>query len=67
VDLLTRACALTPREGELLRLLASGIDTRGLASRLHLSEHTVQDHLKAIFSKTATHSRRALLALAVGA
>ncbi len=67
VDLFARAFGLTPREGELLRLLATGMDTRELAARMHLSEHTVQDHLKAIFVKTSSHSRRALLSLALGA
>jgi DNA-binding CsgD family transcriptional regulator len=33
---------------------------------MFLSEHTVQDHLKSIFAKTATHSRRTLLALTLG-
>lgn len=67
VDLFARAFGLTPREGELLRLLTAGLDTRALADRLFLSEHTVQDHLKSIFAKTSTHSRRALVSRALGA
>ena len=64
-DMFSRAFGLTPRERELLGHLAEH-DTRELARRMVLSENTVQDHLKAIFEKTATHSRRALLALAHG-
>lgn len=66
LSLFTRAFGLTPREGELIGLLATGADTRELAHRMFLSEHTVQDHLKSLFGKTATHSRRALLARALG-
>lgn len=60
------ASGLTPRESELLRLLATGVDTRGVAQRMFVSENTVQDHLKSIFDKTETRSRNALLARATG-
>jgi DNA-binding CsgD family transcriptional regulator len=33
---------------------------------MFVSEHTVQDHLKSIFAKTATRNRRTLLAPALG-
>ena len=33
---------------------------------MFVSGHTVQDHLKSIFAKTATRSRRSLLARALG-
>jgi DNA-binding CsgD family transcriptional regulator len=67
VALFARAFGLSARESELLAHLATGTDTRELARRMLLSEHTVQDHLKSIFAKTATHSRRALLSRALGA
>jgi DNA-binding CsgD family transcriptional regulator len=66
LDLFRRSAGLTAREAELLHLLAAGSDTRSIASRMFLSEHTVQDHLKAIFAKTGTTSRRDLLARAIG-
>lgn len=66
LQLFARSSALTQRETELLRHLATGTDTRELAHRLSLSEHTVQDHLKSIFAKTHTRSRRDLLARALG-
>lgn len=61
-----RAFALTNRETELLRVLADGADTRVAGQRMSLSQHTVQDHLKSIFDKTAAHSRRELLTRALG-
>jgi len=66
LDLFTRASALSARESELLTYLVSGADTREIASRMFLSEHTVQDHLKSVFAKTQTRSRKALLARALG-
>lgn len=66
LDLYTRAFALGARERELLGHLVGGCDTRGLALRMSLSEHTVQDHLKSIFSKTTTNSRKALLSQVLG-
>ncbi|MFJ7068220.1 LuxR C-terminal-related transcriptional regulator [Streptomyces sp. NPDC101115] len=66
LDLFARAHGLSARETELLALLAEGADSHVLADSLFLSEHTVQDHLKSVFAKTSTHSRRALLARALG-
>ncbi len=57
---------LTERERIIVAALATGDSTAELALRLHLSPYTVQDHLKSIFAKSGTHSRRALLARAVG-
>lgn len=66
VDLFCRAFGLTARERELIDHLVAGQDTREVARRMFLSENTVQDHLKAIFDKTATRSRRSLLSQALG-
>ncbi len=64
--LFARAHGLSVREGELLGHLVRGVDTRDLARLMFLSQHTVQDHLKSIFAKTSVHSRRTLLAHALG-
>ncbi len=66
VSLFGRAFGLSAREIELLGHLVTGTDTRELARRMFLSEHTVQDHLKSIFSKTSTRNRRSLLSRALG-
>ena len=66
LDLFARAFGLSARESELLEHLASGSDTKALASQLFLSRHTVQDHLKSIFLKTETRTRPALLSRALG-
>jgi DNA-binding CsgD family transcriptional regulator len=65
-DLFARAHGLTRRETELLELLVDGADTRTLAESLFVSQHTVQDHLKAIFAKTGSHNRRTLLTRIAG-
>ena len=66
VTLFARAFGLSTRESELLGQLASGTDTRELARRMFLSQHTIQDHLKSIFAKTGTRNRRILLSRALG-
>ena len=64
--LLCRAYALTQREREVVAAIVDGLDTRAVSTRLFISQHTVQDHLKAVFDKTGVRSRRVLLARAVG-
>lgn len=61
-----RACGLAARETQLLHHLTTGADTRTVAARMLLSGNTVQDHLKSIFDKTGTRSRRALLSRVIG-
>jgi DNA-binding NarL/FixJ family response regulator len=66
IDLFSRAHGLSPREAELVAAVARGSDTRQLADELYVSENTVQDHLKSIFTKTGTRNRRALMARVLG-
>ena len=64
--LFARAHGLSPREAELLGHLGAGSDTHCIAQQMFLSEHTVQDHLKSIFTKSGARNRRALIAQALG-
>ena len=66
LELFSRAVGLTPREHELVALLATGADTRTMAHRMDVSEHTVQDHLKSIFAKTGARDRVSVLSRALG-
>jgi DNA-binding CsgD family transcriptional regulator len=66
LELFGRAFGLTAREYELLGLLATGSDTRAMARQMSLSEHTIQDHLKSIFTKTGARDRVTVLSRALG-
>ena len=57
--------ALTPREREVLGLLAEGRSNRGIAEGLGISEGTVKAHVKAILRKLGAESRVAAAVLAV--
>ena len=48
---------LTPREHEVLVLVADGLRNRDVAERLGITEHTVKFHLAAIFGKLGASSR----------
>jgi DNA-binding CsgD family transcriptional regulator len=50
---------LTPRENQVLRLLADGLSDREVATRLGISPKTVEKHVGAVLRKTGTASRTA--------
>ena len=49
--------SLTPREQEVLSLVADGLRNREIAERLGITEHTVKFHLAAVFGKLGATSR----------
>ena len=59
------ASPLTPREREVLGLLAEGLTNREIADRLVLSEHTVHRHVSHVLGKLGVPSRAAAAAHAV--
>lgn len=57
-------CGLTPREAEVLRLVASGSTNKQIAAGLSLSEKTIERHLSNIFAKIGASSRAGATAFA---
>jgi len=47
----------TPRELDVLRLLAEGLDTATLAERLGIASHTVEWHVRHLIEKLGVHSK----------
>ena len=48
---------LTPRERQVLRLLAEGLPNKTIAHNLDISDHTVKFHVNSILSKLGAQSR----------
>jgi len=57
--------ALTPREQQVLELLAEGESTTAIAETLFLSRNTVRNHVQRLLGKLGAHSK--LEAVAIGA
>lgn len=55
---------LTPREREVLRLLAEGLNTQGIARSLFVSPTTVRNHVQNLLQKLNLHSRVEVVAYA---
>ena len=49
--------ALTPREREVLEMLAEGLSNKEIAWRMKISEHTVKFHVASIFAKFDVSTR----------
>jgi PAS domain S-box-containing protein len=48
---------VTPRQHEVLHLLADGASTDEIAARLHISRETVRNHVRALLRALGVHSR----------
>ena len=59
-----RPAGLTPRELQVLRLVAVGKSNKQISAALVISEHTVARHLQNIFAKLNVSSRTAASAFA---
>jgi DNA-binding NarL/FixJ family response regulator len=59
-----KADALTPREREVLALLADGLEQRDIASRLFIAHKTVGKHIEHILRKLSAPNRAAAVAIA---
>jgi PAS domain S-box-containing protein len=56
---------LTPRERDVLQALADGLDSQGIADRLHITIHTERNHMSNILAKLGLHSRLQALVFAL--
>jgi DNA-binding NarL/FixJ family response regulator len=56
---------LTPREIEVLALLAQGLGNKEIAAQLHITTNTVKRHLKSIYAKLEVNTRAAASAYAI--
>jgi DNA-binding CsgD family transcriptional regulator len=57
---------LTVAQRRVATLVLQGRSTREIMNQLRISQHTVQDHLKAVFDRTGVRSRRQLVAALMG-
>jgi DNA-binding NarL/FixJ family response regulator len=56
---------LTPREAEVVHLLAEGFSTREISQKMVLTEHTIRNYLCAVYEKLGVSSRVELALYAV--
>jgi DNA-binding NarL/FixJ family response regulator len=55
---------LTPREVEILAMIARGLTNPEIAAALYLSNHTIKTHISRIFAKTGSRDRAAAIGYA---
>lgn len=56
--------SLTPRQREVLELLAEGYPNKRICQKLSLTDHTVKTHLKSLYSALGVHNRTECASLA---
>ena len=56
---------LTPREIEVLRMIAEGLGNKEIASKLSISDHTVKFHISSIFAKLSASNRAEAVTLGI--
>src|SRR3989338_3127491 len=59
-----RGTPLTPRQRDILLLLADGLPNKAISRRIGLSEDTVKTHLRALFQELDVHTRTACVSAA---
>ena len=55
---------MTPREREVINLIAEGLSNKEIASKLHIATHTVKSHVRNIMEKLTLHTRLQIAAYA---
>jgi two-component system, NarL family, response regulator YdfI len=56
---------LSPREIEILRMIAEGLGNKEIASKLSISDHTVKFHISSIFAKLGAGNRAEAVTLGI--
>jgi DNA-binding NarL/FixJ family response regulator len=57
---------ITPRQKQILELVAAGLSDKQIASKLRVSPRTVQSHLDRFFAEHRVHKRAAAVAILLG-
>jgi DNA-binding NarL/FixJ family response regulator len=57
---------LTPREEQVIALIAEGLSNKGIGARLHIATHTVKSHVRNIMEKLTLRTRLQIAAYAHG-
>ncbi len=60
-----RANRLTPRQIEILQLMADGVPVQEIASQLHMSPYTLRTHVQNILTRLGVHTKLEALAVAI--
>jgi len=55
---------MTPREREVINLIAEGLSNKEIAARLHIATHTVKSHVRNVMEKLTLHTRLQIAAFA---
>lgn len=64
-DLVSSYHILTPREIEVLRMVADGLGNKEIAEKLGISDHTVKFHLSSLFAKLGASNRAEAVSLGI--
>jgi DNA-binding CsgD family transcriptional regulator len=64
VPIADAARRLTPRQRDVLRLLAAGATTDQIADELHIARETVRNHVRGVLAELRVHSRVEVIAAA---
>jgi two-component system nitrate/nitrite response regulator NarL len=63
-DAVLDAVRMTPRENEVIALIALGMSNKEIAQQLNIATHTVKSHVRNVMDKLALHSRLQIAAYA---
>jgi DNA-binding NarL/FixJ family response regulator len=63
-EVLAESVRMTPREREVINLIAEGLSNKEIATRLHVATHTVKSHVRNVMEKLMLHTRLQIAAYA---